>query len=103
MPLVLAWIASFAIAWGPLLVRGLTVLGVGFVVLTGVTAGLGELKTAMWSNLGATSSSILTILTIAKVDEGIAIILSAVTTGLAWKGVNMVSGSLRRFGSVGGA
>jgi len=88
LPIALGGAAIAGIAIVPLVVRAL--LGIGFAVVTytGIQLLWTQVQADIWSNLGSVSANISTILVMARVDDAIAVVLSAGTSKLVLKGLN---------------
>jgi predicted naringenin-chalcone synthase len=69
-------------------------LGISAVTFTGVTIGLGTLKTEVISFMGSLPGSMVTIIGLMRIDQGILILFSAMTAKLA---LQAVSGAVTRF------
>jgi hypothetical protein len=81
-----AWLLSMA---GPLVLRALTVLGLGTLTFTGVTAslqGLIDLAVSNWASLGA---DILALASLAGIPQSLGIITGAMTARVGlWAAVS---------------
>jgi Protein of unknown function (DUF2523) len=96
LPIVVALWAGLAATIVPMAVRLLVGLGFGVVVYTGIGAAWDAAQAAIWSNLGAVASNVLTIILMARVDDAIQIVLSAAGSLLLVKGFNAVTGGIAR-------
>lgn len=96
MALILAWLAALGPVVLPLVRRVLFGLGIGAVAFAGIDALWTQVQTEIWSNLGATSASVLAILGMARIDDAIKVVLSAGSAVLVWKGLN-ASGIITRW------
>jgi len=88
LPAALAGLAALAPVILPLARRVAWGLGFGVVAYAGIGALWTEIQSQIWSNLGGTSASILTILGMARVDDGLQVILSAGSAKLLYNGLN---------------
>lgn len=74
---------------GPMVLRALTILGVGLVTFTGVTAGLQGLVQAAQDNWGALPAAMLGLASLAGVPQALGIIVGAMTARVAtWAAVS---------------
>jgi len=71
-------------------------LGIGFGVVTylGVQAMWESLQAGIWDSLGQVSANVMTILVMARVDDALAIVLSAGTAKLVLRGLT-AAGALK--------
>jgi len=88
MPAILAWLAALGPVVVPLVRRAAWGLGFGVVAYAGIGALWTEIQSQIWGNLGDASASILTILGMARVDDGIQVVLSAGSAKLLYNGLN---------------
>jgi len=77
-----------------LVTRILLGIGIGIVTYLGVQALWDSAQAAIWSNLGSVSGNILTLLVMARVDDALAVVLSAGSSKLILKGLT-AAGSLK--------
>jgi hypothetical protein len=85
MPLA-AWLMTLA---GPLVLRVLTVLGIGTITFTGVTTGLQSLIDLAVTNWASLSVDILGLAGIAGIPQAIGIICGAMTARVGlWAAVS---------------
>lgn len=80
----------------PLAVRLLVGIGFYTVTFVGIGAAWDAAKAAIATNLGGTSESIIAILAMARIDDGIQVVLSAGGAVLLAKGLNTVTGGITR-------
>ena len=97
MPAVLAWLAALGPVVVPLARRVLLALGLSVATYTGIGALWTNIQESIWTSLGGASASILTVLGLARVDDGIKVVLSAGSAVLVLRGLNMASGTFRRW------
>jgi len=71
-------------------------LGIGFGVVTyiGVQALWTNLQDGLWASLGQVSGNVMTLLVMARIDDAIAIVLSAGTSKLILRGLT-AAGALK--------
>lgn len=96
-PVVIAAIAAVGASILPLAIRVLAGVGIGVATYTGISAVWDNAQAGIWSNLGATSGSILTILGMARVDDAIKVVLSAGSTILLLKGFSAATGAITKW------
>mgnify|MGYP001318987389 FL=1 len=101
LPLVAALWAGLAAIIVPLAVRVVVGLGLAVVTYLGVSALLDNATSQLYSYLGGVSSSVLVIIGMARVDDFIAVILSALSAKLIVKGLTQ-AGALKAFTYRGG-
>jgi len=101
MQTVLLWLVALGPIIIPLARRVFIALGFGAATFTGISVLWSNLETLIWENLGASSSSILTILGMARVDDAMKVLLSAGSTVLLLKGLNAATGALSRTRNTG--
>lgn len=94
MPAILAFLAALAPVAVPLATRIMVGLGFAAITFAGVGALWSQVEAAIWSNLGSVSTNVLALLVIARVDDGIAVILSAGAAKLALRGLT-AAGALK--------
>jgi len=87
-PVALAGAAAAAAIAIPLLRRALVAIGFGLVAYVGVGLLWDAIQDNITANLGQASSSILAILGLARVDDAIQVVFSAITAKLALRGLN---------------
>jgi Protein of unknown function (DUF2523) len=97
IPVALAGLAVLAPTIVPLAVRLLVGVGVGVATYTGVTVLWQTVQDNIWSSLGATNVSVLTIIGMARVDDAIKLVLSAGTTLLLLRGISAATGAVSRW------
>jgi hypothetical protein len=66
----------------------LFMLGLSTVTFTGLSVGLGTLKADMVSHLGQLPSTMVTVMSLMRIDQGLLIIFSALAAKLALTAVN---------------
>jgi len=93
LPVALATLVGTGAIIIPLARRVLLGVGFGLVAYIGIGALWDSIQSNIASYLGGVSSSILTILGIARVDDAIQVVLSAGSAKLALRGLN-AAGSL---------
>lgn len=76
MPTLAAWLMTLA---GPLVLRALTVLGIGTVTFTGVTSSLQTLIQMAVTNYAGLSADVLALAGLAGIPQAIGIICGAMT------------------------
>jgi len=97
MQAVLLWFAALGPVIIPIVVRVVTALGFGVATYTGISVLWDSIEAEIWANLSSTSSSILTILGMARVDDAMKVLLSAGATVLLLKGLNTALGSISKW------
>lgn len=94
MPLILSFLTALAPIALPLATRIMVGLGFAAVTYAGVGALWDQAEAAIWSNLGSVTTNVLAILVLARVDDGIAVVLSAGAAKLALRGLT-AAGALK--------
>jgi len=97
MPVVLMWLAALAPTIIPLAFRLLAGIGIAAATYTGINTLWQAAQDQIWANLGATNASILTVIGMARIDDGIKVILSAGATVLILKGLSAATGAITRW------
>lgn len=87
MGAILAWFAALAPLVVPIVRRALAGIGFGLVMYAGVSTLWDSIQSQVWTNLSASGSSILTILGLARVDDAIKVVFSALSTKLILNGL----------------
>ena len=95
MGAILAVITAWRPLILPLVVRLLAGLGFAAVTYTGVGSLLDTVTANLWASMGAAPAGVLTILQLARVDDALTVIISAVAAKLALKGLT-AAGVLKR-------
>lgn len=85
LPVALAWLLRY-LAVG-VVTRVLLTLGFSTVAYYGIGELMAEMETYVFSYFGGTSSNILEILALARIDDALRVVFSALSAVLAIKGV----------------
>lgn len=102
LPLIAGLWAGFAAIAVPLAIKLLIGIGFASVTYIGVSALFDSITAQITANLSAAASSIVVILGLARVDDAIAVILSAMSAKLLLKGLT-AAGAFSRLQFKGGA
>lgn len=93
-------ISTFLVgAVGPLVLRGASALGVGYVTFEGIDVLLEDVMQNLDAGVGATNVSIAQVLHAFGLDQAASIFCSAISARLAWLGAS--SGVVSRFVTFG--
>lgn len=93
MGAILRMLAALGFGIVPLARRVLAGVGFTFVIYKGLDAVISAASAQMWAYLGSLPSSIMVILGLARIDDALTLILSAVAAKMVYQGV---SGAITR-------
>lgn len=100
---------QFALLWsflgtvvGPLVMKVLKALGIGAISYVGINAVLDQAKDAILSNMAGLPADVASLMGLFKFDVAINITLAAVSTRFLLAGVNSLTGTKKKIGSISG-
>lgn len=86
----------------PLVKKVLVALGIGAISYVGINFAMDAAKAQIMSNMAGIPLDVAQLMGLFKFDVAINIAMSAVTTRMAFSGVNKITGTKKSLGSVGG-
>lgn len=88
LPLIVGFWSAFSAIAAPIAVKALIGVGFAAVTYTGVNALWESVQADIVANLSSGASSIITLLSIARVDDALVVIMSAMSAKLVLRGLS---------------